>query len=171
MDRKQTLSFVTAMPSLQEWASAPTRDEAPEKLAAFPSLRRAAEIIGVDPATLSRRKDIVDRIEPRGRERLFPPALTLELAAYYRKRRLTAVASDLIDLAVEDAPDYVDEIEHEVDETLGQLTRQPRQSQAVAFLAEARRSLPPDLFAQVENAYEAHLPVSGGTAYLGDEED
>jgi hypothetical protein len=165
---RRTLNVVASPPL--PGISRTVEETAPEKLAGFPTLRKTAELIGVDPATLSRRKDVADRIERRGRESLFPPTLVLELASYYRKRRLSAVASDLTDLAVEQAPDFIDEIEDEIDSALSQLRRPRQKTEASVFLAEAKRLLAPELYGQVESAYNSHFPITGGTAYLGDED-
>jgi hypothetical protein len=146
-------------------------EEAPERLEGYPTLRKTAEIVKVDPASLSRRPEVKELAEWRGRECLFPPALVIDVAAYYRKRRLGAVASDLVDYALEHAPEYVDEIEAEVEDALRRHRRPIAAPSGAVFLAEAKRSLPADLYAQVESAYSAHLPLSGGSAYLGDEDD
>lgn len=168
---RQTLNFVVSAPV--ERASngiADVEELAPEKLDAYPSLRKAAAILNVDPASLSRRQDVKERVIKRGREHLLPPDLVLELASYYRKRRLSAVASDLLDIAVENAPDYVDEVEDEIDVALSS-QRQPATIPSTAeFLCEAKRSLPPALYKQVEDAYRAEGPMSAGSAHLGDED-
>lgn len=144
---------------------------APEKLDGYPTLRKAAEIIQVDPASLSRRPEIKEHAERRGREWLFPPALVLDVAAYYRKRRLGAVAADLVSYALEHARDYVDEIEAEVEEALRRHRQPVATPSRAAFLDEAKRALPADLYAQVARAYGARVPAAGGSAYLGEDDD
>lgn len=169
--KRQTLSFVTSpAASTRGSRGVPTVEElAPEKLDAYPSLRKAALILKVDPASLSRREDVKERSIKRGREHLLAPDLVLELAGYYRKRRLSAVASDLLDLAVENAQDYVDEVEEEIDAALSSQRQQTAIPDAVAFLREAKRSLPPALYKQVENAYHAPASRSAGSADLGED--
>ncbi len=168
---RQTLNFVSA-PSLGRPSHRSAVEElAPEKLDAYPSLRKAAAILNVDPASLSRRQDVKEGAIKRGREHLLAPDLVLELASYYRRRRLSAVASDLLDLAVENAPDYVDEVEAEIDVALSSHRRPAAIPSGPEFLREAKRSLPPALYKQVEKAYRADGALSAGSAYLGDEDD
>jgi hypothetical protein len=168
--KRQTLSFVTApLAPTRGGRGVPAVEElAPEKLDAYPSLRKAALILKVDPASLSRRDDVKERAIRRGREHLLAPDLVLELASYYRKRRLSAVASDLLDLAVENAPDYVDEVEDEIDAALSGQRRSAAIPDAVEFLREAKRSLPPALYKHVQDAYRAHAHASPGSADLGE---
>lgn len=168
---RQTLNFVSAAPLGRAGHSLGVEELAPEKLDAYPSLRKAAAILNVDPASLSRRQDVKERAIKRGRERLLSPDLVLELASYYRKRRLSAVASDLLDIAVENAPDYVDEVEEEIDAALSSHRRPATIPNGPEFLREAKRSLPPALYKQVEDAYRAEGSLSAGSAYLGDEDD
>jgi hypothetical protein len=169
--KRQTLSFVTSPVSTRDGHGAPAVEElAPEKLDAYPSLRKAALILKVDPASLSRRDDVKERAIRRGREHLLTPHLVLELAGYYRKRRLSAVASDLLDLAVENAPDYVDEVEEEIDAALSQQRKPAAVPDAADFLREAKRSLPPTLYKQVEDAYRANGAESAGSADLGSDD-
>jgi hypothetical protein len=134
--------------------------EDPGVLAAYPTLRAAARILGVDPSALSKKKDLPTLA--RGEERRFPPALVLELARHYNRRALAAVASDLLDYAYANAEDYARFVDDEIEAAMG-----PSPATGVngdAFLAEAQRALPGDLFAAVLRAYRA----SGGTSSITD---
>jgi hypothetical protein len=171
--KRQTLSFIASASAAPRGGQGvvPLVEEAPEKLDAYPSLRKAALILKVDPASLSRREDVKTRAIRRGREHLLTPDLVLELAGYYRKRRLSAVASDLLDLAVENAPDWVDEVEHEIDDALSSRRQPASVPDAVDFLREAKRALPTALYEQVETAYREHSSVSAGSSYLGEDDE
>src|SRR6476646_4499221 len=100
------MALMTHVLERMETAQAPSinlpRGEDPIVVAGFPSLRKAAEILGVSAAALSRRPDL--EYEPRGREKRVRPRAVLNLASYYRKRSLYEVASDLVDFAVEQEP-------------------------------------------------------------------
>jgi hypothetical protein len=125
---------------------------APEELAAYPTLRGAARMIGVTPSALSKRTNLVT--QQRGRERRVPPAEVLEWARFYRKRSLYEVASDLVDLALREAPGYVEAVESEIDrffEHAGTGLVDP-----ALFLQEAQRTLPPEVYEAVRDAYAAN---------------
>lgn len=142
-----------------------------EEALGFPTLRRAAQLLAVDPSALSRRVERGDvRFEQVGREKRLVPESVLELAVYYRRRPLPSVAGALVKQAAE------------VDEHLGVLVkdRVERFLQATArpapegegFLAEARRSLPPGLYAEVEAVYNARRQSEpGGAVSVGLEDD
>lgn len=132
----------------------------PGVLAAYPTLRAAARMLGVDPSALSKKKDLPTLA--RGDERRFPPALVLDLARHYNRRALAAVASDLLDYAYDNAEDYARSVDSEIEAAMG-----PSPATVVsgdAFLAEARRALPSDLFERVQRAYRD----SGGTSAITD---
>jgi len=96
----------------------------------------------VQPSTLSR-LDTLDAVE-RGRERRLRPREVLRLAAYYRKRPLYEVGGRLIQRALCDAPDWLDEVGAEVDAFLdGAPETRDSVLEPGAFLAEAKRALPP----------------------------
>lgn len=143
----------------------------PGKLAAYPTLRGAASILGVDPGTLSRRADVQDEGIRRGNALVLPTELTLRLALHYRRRRFSEVASDLLDLAIKRAPDYVDEIEADIDTVHEQAQRHgsPRRD-ADAFLREAQQRLPAELYQQVAAAFSSGQGITPGSAYLGDDD-
>lgn len=133
---------------------------APEKLNAYPNLKQAARILDVSCTWLACREDVKERATQRASERVLPPDLLLELASCYRTRRLSAVASDLLDLAVENASEYVDEVEDEIDAALSALRAPVAIPDGAEFLRVAKRSLPPELYEQVERAYRAGAPDS-----------
>jgi hypothetical protein len=130
-------------------------------LAAYPTLRQAARMIGVHASSLSRRELAV---EHAGREVRLPPRLVLELAAYYRRRDEYEVGGALVDYALAHAPDRVGEIEEEIERYFEGTSDRDAPLDTESFLEEARRHLPPALYAQVERAYQAnHVSPEAGT--------
>ena len=126
-------------------ASSPKRSSNP--VAAWPSLRRAAEILLVDVSSLSR-SDI--RTERMGREKRVPPAVVLERAAYYQRRSLDEVAGALVQVALDQASGQaVESVEVEVEQTLRRL-RGGVKPDSPEWLEEARAALPPELFEEVQ---------------------
>jgi hypothetical protein len=121
-------------------------------LAAYPTLRQAAHIIGVHASSLSRRELPV---EHAGREARLPPRLVLELAAHYRRRDEYEVGGALVDYALAHAPDQVGAIEEEIEHYFEETGNHDAPLDTVTFLEEARRHLPAALYAQVEHAYQA----------------
>jgi hypothetical protein len=127
------------------------RDEVPPALLrAWPTLRGAADLVGVNASTISRRSDL--RAESRGGELRIRPAEVLRLGAYFKRRPLDEIASDLLDFAYEQAPDSAGAVDEEIEAYLGPASGGPVVG---SFLAEARRGLPPELFAEVERVYRA----------------
>jgi hypothetical protein len=121
-------------------------------LAAYPTLRQAARMIGVHASSLSRRELPV---EHAGREARLPPRLVLELAAHYRRRDEYEVGGALVDYALAHAADYVGEIEAEIEHYFEETSDRDARLDTVSFLEEAHRRLPPALYAQVKRAYRA----------------
>lgn len=119
---------------------------------AYPSLRRAAAILGVDPSTLSRRQP---PFEPVGSEKRIPAWAVIDQAAYFNKRDLNEVAFDLVSLAEEQSPEAVTAIEQEITEHFQDMERKAGGGRPEGdWLEEARRHLPAALYRQVEQAYE-----------------
>lgn len=83
---------------------------------AYPSMRAAAEMVGVAASTLQRRSDITSI--PCGRERRLSPTTVLQLTAHYQNRSVLEAAHDLVAYAHAHAPNLVEVIESEVDEFL-----------------------------------------------------
>lgn len=127
-------------------ATPPTPLNTELQVEGYPSLRRAAELVGVSASTLSRRHEI-ERIDA-GRETRVPAAEVMRLAAFYRKRRLSRVAAELVEYAA--ASDAAETITREVDAALALYSCLPVVAAPQAFLAEARRLLPASLVAQIE---------------------
>lgn len=121
-------------------------------LQAYPTLRRAAKMIGVSASSLSRRPLAVERA---GREKRLAPSTVLELAAYYRKRDEYEVGGALVEYALEHAEEYAPQVEAEVDAYLRATGERDAPLDSDRFLAEARRSLPEDVYEQVERIYRA----------------
>lgn len=122
-------------------------------LAAYPTLRQAARMIGVHASSLSRRELPV---EHAGREARLAPRLVLELAAHYRRRDEYEVGGALVDHALAHAPDHVAEVEAEIERYFEETGDRDAALDTGGFLEEARRRLPPALYAQVERAYQAN---------------
>lgn len=144
------------MPNTHHTATAPrTREERVPAglLAAYPTLRQAARMIGVHASSLSRR-DLP--VEHAGREARLSPQLVLELAAHYRRRDEYEVGGALLDHALAHAPDHVAEIEAEIEHYFEKTGERDAPLDGESFLEEARRHLSPRLYAQVERAYRAN---------------
>lgn len=121
-------------------------------LVTYPTLTEAAGMLGVSGSTLSRRVDL--RAERMGeRDRRIPAAEVMRLAVVYRKRALNEVAADLIDYAHEHAPAHTGEVDEQVQRFFG--VRGAPAVSGDAFLAEAKRTLPAELYAEVVRVYRS----------------
>jgi hypothetical protein len=127
----------------------------------YPSLRRAAELVGVSASTLSRRDDVL-RVAA-GRETRVPAAEVMRLAGLYGRRRMSRVAAELVEYAA--ATDTRARIAHEVDDALALHAQPPVVAPPRVFLDEARRLLPAPLVAQIEATLAAH--DKGGRSTVG----
>jgi hypothetical protein len=118
----------------------------------YPSLRKAAEILGVNASTLSRRD--LDVIEMGAQTRLSARTV-MEEAAYFNRRDRNEVAAELVELAEEQAPEVVDAVEAEITDYLQERERAAGPTRPEGeWLAEAERFLPHDLFERVRRVYE-----------------
>lgn len=125
-------------------------------LLAYPTLTEAGRLLGVSASTLSRRDDLA--CERMGeRDKRVPAGEVMRLATVYRKRALGEVAADLIARARERSPQYAEYVQEEIERFFEQ--RELPVLSDGAFLAEAERALPPELYEQVRRVYDA----SGGT--------
>jgi len=121
-------------------------------LLAYPTLTEAARLLGVSASTLSRRDDLV--VERMGeRDKRVPTGEAMRLAAVYRKRSLGEVAADLIARAREQSPQHAEHVQEEIERFFEQ--REPLVLSDGAFLAEAERALPAELYKQVRRVYRA----------------
>jgi hypothetical protein len=119
-------------------------------LLAYPTLTEAARLLGVSASTLSRRGDLVH--ERMGeRDKRVSAGEVMRLAAVYRKRSLGEVAVDLIGGAQERSPAYVGHVQEEIERFFED--RSAFTQSESAFLAEAKRALPADLYQQVRAVY------------------
>ncbi|HVX31890.1 MAG TPA: hypothetical protein VHA80_02020 [Solirubrobacterales bacterium] len=119
---------------------------------AYPTLRKAAEILGVDASTLSRRKP--RSIEVGSQKRLAPRTVMVE-AAYFNRRDPADVEVALIEVAEEQLP----EAREAVEEELTAYTRERSSGEVIPkpdsdWLEEARSFLPDALFDQVRDVYD-----------------
>ncbi len=121
-------------------------------LLAYPTLTEAARLLGVSASTLSRRDDLV--CERMGeRDKRIPAGEVMRLAVVYRKRSLGEVAADLIGRARESSPHDAEHVQEEIERFFEQ-----SESPALpvgAFLTEAKRVLPAELYEQVRRVYGA----------------
>lgn len=121
-------------------------------LIAYPTLTEAARLLAVSASTLSRRDDL--RAERMGeRDRRLPAGEVMRLAALYRKRSLNEVAADVVDYAAQHAPTQATAVEGQIEAFFAE-----HQAQALAkgaFLDEARRALPDELYGEVERVYQS----------------
>jgi hypothetical protein len=133
-------------------------------LLAYPTLTEAAHLLGVSASTLSRRDDLV--VERMGeRDKRIPAGEVMRLAVVYRKRSLGEVAADLIARAWESSPQYAEYVQEEVERFFEQ--REPPVLLDGAFLAEAKRALPGELYEQVRRVYGASR--NGAAMRAGDD--
>lgn len=121
------------------------------QLAAYPTLRQAAKMLGVATSSLSRRRGLV--FEIYGREHRLSPRAVMVLASYYQRRSEYEVAGSLLDYACEHAPNAVKDVEQELDEYLQATSERDAPLDADAFLAAVKHHLPADLYAIVKNIY------------------
>ena len=141
--------------------TSPPKTTAPTHLG-YPSLRKAAEILGVNVSSLSRRE--LDVIEMGAQKRLSARTV-MDEAGYFNRRDPNEVAAELVELAEDQCPEVVDAIEEEITEHMQRVERsiidkRPR----VEWLAEAESFLPAGLFERVRDVYDQ--AEAGGSANL-----
>jgi hypothetical protein len=125
----------------------------------WPSLRQAAVLLRVDPATLSRRKVATEQY---GQERRLPPTLVLELCdRYYRRGDIGELAAALVEHARPQAHslDELESLEADVERYLTASRSAQRQSTDDAWLTEAQRRLPKDVYQRVLEVVGGGEPV------------
>jgi len=119
---------------------------------AYPTLRRAAQILGVDPTRLSRRRP--DAVQVGSQKRLAPRTVMAE-AVHFNRRELPEVAGELEEVAEQQAPEHREAIEGEIETFLRERrTARPTARPDEDWLEEARRFLPDRIFRDVKDAYE-----------------
>jgi hypothetical protein len=129
----------------------PLETTAPTHLG-YPSLRKAAEILGVNVSSLSRRE--LDVVEMGAQKRLSARTVMKE-AAYFNRRDRNEVAGELVELAEDQCPEVVEAIEEEITEYMQDVERSINGRRPKAeWLAEAKSFLPSGLFARVRDVYE-----------------
>ena len=138
--------------------------------AAFPTLREAADLIGVDKSTVSRAEI---RVVQAGANKRVLPSQLLALALEKRKRPLTQVAAGLVTYAREHAPGEVPAVEREVEEFFAALRGDSSPSiSREDFLAEARRFLSKAEFKARERRYDdatGRRPAELVSSYEGED--
>ena len=111
---------------------------------AYPTLTQAAEMMGVAPSTLSRRKDL-QAIRLGERDRRVLPIEVMRLSDRYKKVSINGVAAELIEYAHRNAPEHQVAIESQVD---GYLASRPEPGVSMSandFMDLARAELPKEL--------------------------
>ena len=137
----------------------------------WPSLRQAAALLRVDPATLSRRKVATERY---GQERRLAPTLVLELCdRYYRRGDIGELAAALVEHARPQAhsQDELESLETDVERYLTASRSAQRQGADDAWLTEAQRRLPKDVYQQVLEVVGGGEPVESFRGVRFDEDD
>lgn len=137
----------------------------------WPSLRRAAELLRIDPATLSRRGVLT---EPYGQERRLAPTLVLELCdRYYRRRDIGELAAALVENARPQAHslDELESLETDVERYLTASRSTQRRNADDAWLVEARKRLPKDVYEQVLLAVNNHESAESFRGVRFDEDE
>lgn len=140
----------TTKPAPNPSSTTEARSIEPGLLAAYPTLRCAATMIGVSPSTLSRLPSL--QAFSRGSELRIPPREVLRLVRYYKRRTDYEAGGELTEFAIAHAPEFAAMVENEVQAAFrGQPNSTLRLEE---FLAEAQRSLPADLYEQICSVYE-----------------
>lgn len=121
-------------------------------LLVYPTLSGAAEILGVSASTLSRRDD-VEGCQMGQRDLRLPASEVMRLAYEYRRRSVNEVALDLIDRAAAVSNEGGKQVEKEIDYYVA--GRAPSRISRGEFLREAERSLPPEIYREVERVYDS----------------
>ena len=117
---------------------------------AWLSLSRAAVMLGVNKATLSRRADLA--LMPVGQqEKRISPTAVMRLAREYRRRVVDEVGYDLVEHARHVAPDQLAAVELEVDDVMRERPGAANED-LQGFLRMAESNLPPDLYRLVSDA-------------------
>jgi len=118
---------------------------------AYPTLTDTAEMVGVSPPTLSRLSDLV-YIRAGGRDHRIPAAEVLRLARHFQRRPIDEVAFDLVAYCEAHAPEVAEAVAAEVDAAVATFYQAASKPSIAAFLRDARRFLPSELFSQVAKA-------------------
>jgi hypothetical protein len=137
----------------------------------WPSLRQAATFLRVDPATLSRRKVATEQY---GQERRLAPTLVLELCdRYYRRGDIGELAAALVEHARPQAHslDELELLEADIERYLTASRSAQRQGADDAWLTEARRRLPEDVYQRVLEVVGGSAPVESFRGVRFDEDD
>lgn len=137
----------------------------------WPSLRQAAVLLRVDPATLSRRKVVTEQY---GQERRLAPTLVLELCdRYYRRGDIGELAGALVEYArpLARSLDELESLEADVERYLAASRSAQRESADDAWLAEAQRRLPGEVYDRVLEVVGGGEPVESFRGVRFDEDE
>ena len=130
-------------------------------------------LLRVDPATLSRRKVVTEQY---GQERRLAPTLVLELCdRYYRRGDIGELAGALVEYArpLARSLDELESLKADVERYLAASRSAQRQGADDAWLTEAQRRLPKDVYQRVLEVVDGGEPVESfrGVRFDEDEED
>jgi hypothetical protein len=123
----------------------------------WPNQSEAARLLRISKATMSRQRVVS---VPYGQERRIPPTVVLELADHFGRRDIGEVMAQLVELGrgrMNDR-DELTRLELDLSDYMA-VTRAAARAEAAAegdaWLVEARRRLPPELYALVINSKDA----------------
>jgi hypothetical protein len=132
----------------------------------YPTLRKAAEILGVNASSLSRREP--EAIEVGAQKRLSARTVMAE-AAYFNRRDRGEVGGALLEVAEEQCPQAIEAIEEEITDYLRELeAARPSKRPDSDWLEEARGFLPAALFERVSDAYAQSDPAGHQSGPVSD---
>lgn len=127
---------------------------------AFPTVTAAAEMLGIDKATVS--KAGLDLIQSGATKRVQPRDV-LQLGMQHRKRPLTQVAGSLLSFAEQHGAEAVSEVEAQIHSFFAE-ARQGGERRHISrdeFLAEAARFLTEDELRKIERRYDEAVQQAG----------
>jgi hypothetical protein len=132
----------------------------------WPNQNEAAQLLGVSESTMSRQR--VEQVS-YGQERRIAPTIVLRLADHFRRRAVGEVGAGLVELGRERMRDRNElvELEEDVARYLFVTRESERAAVGDAWMEEARRRLPADLYKQVMVAIQ---PEDGFRPVRFDEE-
>jgi hypothetical protein len=117
----------------------------------YPTLSEAAEMIGVTASTLSRKPGL-GFITAGDRDHRIPGAEVIRWAEHFKRRAVDEVAFDVVAYARRRAPKYVKAVTSEVDSAVAGLYAAAPATKTSAFIADAKRFLPKQLYDAVARA-------------------
>jgi hypothetical protein len=140
--------------SLLSGVSPETRARVLRTVPGWPTLAEAAAMLGIAETALPPEVETWGRGPRPGRR--VPPGEVIDLAPRRSRREVEYVAADLVQYAVEHAPEAAAEVHDQVDRAMAATAPRPHVS-ADSFLAVARWYLPPELCRSVVAAVRSRV--------------